>query len=123
MFSYSLGLQVVNRNDLTIVEGSFNFRLKRSGKLIKSPVIRGPQEVFDFGLICRYQDNHNFYMALTILFGMMISPYLRIGYAYDQSLFTDYYRNQTHEIMIEYRIPARAASSVTRCGSKEFWYH
>ena len=116
-FSYSMGMKVVNRSNLTILEGNFSFRIKHQPRTITGPVQRGPQEILDFGLTCRTS------RQMTLLFGIMASPLLRIGYAYDQSLFSSYYRNQTHEVMIEYRIPARAASPVVRCGSKEFWYY
>jgi type IX secretion system PorP/SprF family membrane protein len=116
MFSYSLGLQVVNRYNFTDLEASFSFRLKRQPRIIIGPLLKGPQEVLDVGLTCRTS------RQITLLCGVMISPYLRIGYAYDQSLLTRLSRNQTHEIMIEYRIPARAAATTERCFSKEFWY-
>jgi type IX secretion system PorP/SprF family membrane protein len=116
MFSYSLGLQVVNRYNFTDLECSFSFRLKRQPRIIIGPLLKGPQEILDVGLTCRTS------RQLTFLCGVMISPYLRIGYAFDQSLLTRLRRNQTHEIMIEYRIPARSASTTERCGSKEFWY-
>ena len=116
--SYSMGMQVVNRYDLTILEGNLSCRLKHQARLINvSPLIKGPQESLDFGITYRSS------RQVSLLAGIMITPYLRIGYAYDQSLFYSYSQNQTHEIMIEYRIPARAASTVYRCGSKEFWYH
>jgi type IX secretion system PorP/SprF family membrane protein len=116
LLSYSLGMQVVNRYNLTVLEGNFSFRLKRQPKLLKGPLLNGPQEILDFGLTCR--TSHQ----ITLLCGVMVSPYLRIGYAYDQSLLSRYYLNGTHEVMLEYRIPARSASTITRCGSKEFWY-
>jgi type IX secretion system PorP/SprF family membrane protein len=116
--SYSMGMQVVNRSDLTILEGNLSFRLKHLARLINaSPLLKGPKESLDFGVTYRSS------RQVSLLAGIMITPYLRIGYAYDQSLFYSYSQNQTHEIMLEYRIPARAASTVYRCGSKEFWYH
>jgi type IX secretion system PorP/SprF family membrane protein len=115
-FSYSAGLQVVNRYNLTILEGNFSFRLKHQAKSIKGPLLKGPQEMLDLGLTFRSS------RQMTFLCGLMISPYLRLGYAYDQSILSKYYRYGTHEVMLEYRIPARSASTVTRCGSKEFWY-
>jgi type IX secretion system PorP/SprF family membrane protein len=114
--SYSFGMQVVNRFNLTVLEGNFSFRIKRNSRLIQGPLIKGPQEVLDFGLTCRSS------REMTLLCGVMISPYFRIGYAYDLSLISKYCRNGTHEIMLEYRIPSRSASTTTRCGSKEFWY-
>ena len=117
LISYSLGMQVVNRYNLTVLEGNFSFRIKRQLRLLIFPVLQGPQEILDFGLTCRSS------RQLTLLCGISISRYLRIGYAYDQSVFSRYYLNGTHEVMIEYRIPAKAASTIFRCGSKEFWYH
>jgi type IX secretion system PorP/SprF family membrane protein len=114
--SYSFGMQVVNRYNLTVLEGNFSFRIKRNSRLIEGLLIKGPQEILDFGLTCRTS------REITLLCGVMISPYFRIGYAYDQSLISKYCRNGTHEIMLEYRIPSRSASTTTRCGNKEFWY-
>jgi type IX secretion system PorP/SprF family membrane protein len=116
VFSYSAGIQVVNRFNLTTLEGNLSFRLKHLARLIGSPLLRDPQENLEVGLTYRSS------RQLTLLLGLMITPYLRVGYAYDQSMFSGYYRNGTHEIMLEYRIPAKAAATVTRCGSKEFWY-
>jgi type IX secretion system PorP/SprF family membrane protein len=116
-FSYSFGMQIVNRKDFIDGEVNMSFRLKRLPKTIESPVLRGPQEILDIGLTCRTS------REITVLCGIMITPYLRLGYAYDQSLLTRLRSNSTHEVMIEYRIPARAASTTVRCGSKEFWYH
>jgi type IX secretion system PorP/SprF family membrane protein len=116
LFSYSFGMQVVNRYNLTVLEGSLSFRLKQPAKLLILPLIKGSQEILDFGLTYRSS------RQISLLFGVMLSPYLRIGYAYDQSVFANYSRNGTHEIMLEYRIPAKAASTVKRCVDKEFWY-
>jgi type IX secretion system PorP/SprF family membrane protein len=115
LFSYSLGMQVVNRYNLTVLEGNFTCRVKHLERVI-SRSNKGPQEVLDFGLACRTSRD------ITLLCGVMLSPYLRIGYAYDQSLLSKYCRNGTHEIMLEYRIPSKSASTDTRCGGKEFWY-
>jgi type IX secretion system PorP/SprF family membrane protein len=114
-FSYSLGTQVVNRYNLTMVEGNFTFRVKHLERVI-SRTVKGAQEVLDCGLTFRTS------REMTFLCGVMLTPYMRVGYAYDQSLLSKYCRNGTHEIMIEYRIPSKSASTVTRCGGKEFWY-
>jgi type IX secretion system PorP/SprF family membrane protein len=116
VFSYSLGLEVVNRYDLTVVEANCFIRVKRPAKMITGPLNKGPQEILDIGITCRTS------REMTFLLGVMISPYFRVGYAYDQSLLSKYSRFGTHEIMLEYRIPARSASTKVRCGSKEFWY-
>jgi type IX secretion system PorP/SprF family membrane protein len=115
-FSYSAGMQMENRYNLTIVEGNFSVRIKHQLKLIMGRLIKGQQEILDFGV------NYSSSRRITALMGMMITPYMRIGYAYDQSLLSKYSRNQTHEIMLEYRIPSRSASTVLRCVDKEFWY-
>ena len=115
-FSYSFGMQVVNRYNLTVVEGNVFIRVKRPSKMITGPLNKGPQEILDIGLTCRTS------RELTLLCGVMISPYFRIGYAYDQSLLSKYSRFGTHEVMLEYRIPAKSASTQVRCGGKEFWY-
>jgi type IX secretion system PorP/SprF family membrane protein len=117
LFSYSLGVQIVNKYNSTILEGNVSVRIKHQPRLMEGTLLRGSQELLDFGLTCRTS------RQMTFLFGMMITNYIRIGYAYDQSLFSRYSMNQTHEIMLEYRIPARSASPVVRCGDKEYWYH
>jgi type IX secretion system PorP/SprF family membrane protein len=117
LFSYNMGMQLVNRYNYVDLEGSFRFRIKHQLKIIKGPLLKGPQEVLEFGLACRTS------RQITFLGAVMISSYLRIGYVYNQSLINGIYQNQTHEIMLEYRIPARAAATTWRCGNKEFWYH
>jgi type IX secretion system PorP/SprF family membrane protein len=109
---YKVGLLVVNRNNLTVVEGNIFVRLKYPTGLMK-----GPREVFDLGFTYRSSGQ------IVVLFGVMLSPDLRIGYAYDQSLIPGYNRNGTHEIMLEYRIFCKAASTKVRCGNDLFWYH
>jgi type IX secretion system PorP/SprF family membrane protein len=116
VFSYSFGAEIVNRYNLTVVEGNVFIRIKRPAKMITGPLNKGPQEILDFGLTYRSS------REMTLLCGVMISPYFRVGYAYDQSLFSTYSRYGTHEVMLEYRIPAKSASTAVRCGGKEFWY-
>jgi type IX secretion system PorP/SprF family membrane protein len=116
-FSYSAGVQIINKYNSTVVEGNVSLRLKHKPRLMEGTLLRGSQELLDFGLTCRSS------RQMTFNLGMMITSYIRIGYAYDQSLFSSYARNQTHEIMLEYRIPARSSSPVVKCGSKEYWYH
>jgi type IX secretion system PorP/SprF family membrane protein len=116
IFSYSLGAEIVNRYNLTMVEGNCFVRIKRPAKMITGPLNKGPQEIIDLGITYRTS------REMTFLFGVMISSYLRMGYAYDQSLLSKYGCYGTHEVMLEYRIPARSASTKVRCGSKEFWY-
>jgi len=116
LFSYSLGIQIINKYNSTIVEGNASLRIKHQPRLMEGTLLRGAQELLDFGITCRSS------RQMTFLFGMMITNYIRVGYAYDQSLFSRYSMNQTHEIMLEYRIPARSSSPVVRCGNKEYWY-
>jgi len=116
-FTYNAGIQLINKNNSTVLEGNFSIRLKHKPRIMEGTLLRGSQELLDFGLTCRSS------RQLTFNAGIMLTAYLRIGYAYDQSLFISYYKNQTHEIMLEYRIPARAASPTYRCGNKEYWYH
>jgi type IX secretion system PorP/SprF family membrane protein len=117
LFTYTLGVQVINKNHATILEGNASLRVKHKPRLMEGTLLRGPQEILDLGLTCRTSRQ----MALNV--GLMITSYIRIGYSYDQSLFAKYYLNTTHEIMLEYRIPARSASPVVKCGEKEYWYH
>jgi type IX secretion system PorP/SprF family membrane protein len=117
LFSYSVGIQVINKYNSTLVEGNVSLRVKHKPRLVEGTLLRGAQELLDFGLTFRSS------RQMTFNVGMMVTSYIRIGYAYDQSLFSSYSRNQTHEIMLEYRIPARSASPVVKCGSKEYWYH
>jgi type IX secretion system PorP/SprF family membrane protein len=117
LFSYNLGVQLVNRYNYVDLEGSFSLRLKHQPQNIEGPLLKGPQEVLEFGITCRTS------RQISFLGAVMISSYLRLGYAYNQSIINGIYRNQTHEIMLEYRIPAKAATATWHCGNKEFWYH
>jgi type IX secretion system PorP/SprF family membrane protein len=116
-FSYNAGIQVINKYNSTVLEGNFSIRLKHKPRIMEGTLLRGSQELLDFGITYRSS------RQMTFNAGIMLTAYLRIGYAYDQSLFSSYYKNQTHEIMLEYRIPARAASPTNRCENKEYWYH
>jgi type IX secretion system PorP/SprF family membrane protein len=110
LYNYSFGLQVVNRYHLTVLEGNACVRLKRPTGLTI-----GPTEILDLGITYRTSKQ------LTFLFGINISADLRIGYAYDQSFLTGYSKNSSHEIMLEYRIPSKAASSASGY-QNNFWY-
>jgi len=109
---YKLGLQLVNRNNLTVLEGNITVRFKHPTGLMK-----GPREPVDLGLTYRTSKQ------ITFLLGLLLTPDLRVGYAYDQCLFSGYCKNGTHEIMVEYRIFCKAASTRLRCGDDLFWYH
>lgn len=112
LFNYHFGIQAVNRNNLTVLEGNTGIRFKRQTGLIKGPV-----EIFDIGFT--YRSSHQ----MTVLFGLNLSSNLRVGYAYDQSFISGYYPNSTHELMIECRIPSKLASLRCNCPDQGFWYH
>ncbi|MBN2819582.1 MAG: PorP/SprF family type IX secretion system membrane protein [Bacteroidales bacterium] len=105
-FFYKLSVLVVNRDNLTFYEGNAFIRMKHSTGLMK-----GPREVFDFGVSYRSSRQMSFMM------GILLKPNIRVGYAYDHSFIRSYYVNTTHEIMFEYRIPNRFASTKIKCGS------
>jgi type IX secretion system PorP/SprF family membrane protein len=112
LFNYNIGLQVVSRYNLTVVEGNVSLRFKRPTGLITT----GPKEIFDLGLTYRTS------RQMTLLCGLNISNNLRAGYAYNQSFISGYYLNGTHELMLEFRIPNKTASVHSQCGIKD-WYH
>ena len=93
-FNYNLGLQIVNRYNLTIFEGNATIRFKRPTGLRSGPV-----ELFDIGVT--YFTSNEF----AFLVGINITSDLRIGYAFNQSLNVGYNQNGTNEIMIDFRIP------------------
>jgi type IX secretion system PorP/SprF family membrane protein len=109
---YKIGVQAVNRYNLTVLEGNISIRFKHPTGLLK-----GPREIIDLGLTYRTSQQ------LTFLFGVTITPDVRVGYAYDQSFKPGYYQNPTHEIMLEYRIPCKASATRYQCEGKMFWYH
>lgn len=112
MFNYHFGVQMVNRYNLMVVEGNAGIRFKHP-TLLQS----GPREIFDIGLTYRSS------RQMTFLVGLNISQNLRVGYAYDKSFITGYYPNGTHEVMIELRIPSKAASTHCQCENLQYWYH
>jgi type IX secretion system PorP/SprF family membrane protein len=109
---YKLGVMVVNRDNFTVAEGNIFLRFKHPTGLMK-----GPRDIFDLGISYRSS------RQVAFMLGIMLTPDLRVGYAYDQSLIQGYYTNSTHEIMLEYRIFCRASSTKIRCGKDLFWYH
>jgi type IX secretion system PorP/SprF family membrane protein len=112
LFNYNVGLQLVNRQRMNVLEGNVNIRIKHPSGLMS-----GPQELLDLGITYRTS------RQVTLLFGINISPNFRVGYAYNQSFITGYYLNSTHEIMVEYRIPNKMASARSTCGFKGNWYN
>jgi hypothetical protein len=77
----------------------------------------GPGEIFDLGL------TYSSSSQITLLFGLNISSNLKVGYAYNQSFITGLYPNGTHELMLEYRIPSRAAAAHFEGEDIDNWYH
>ncbi|MEI6142093.1 MAG: PorP/SprF family type IX secretion system membrane protein [Mariniphaga sp.] len=112
LFNYHLGIQVVNRHNLTVIEGKAGIRFKRPTFLAG-----GPKEIFDIGITYRSSQQ------ITLLFGLSVSQNMRVGYAYDQGFSQGYTPNGSHEIMIEFRIPSKAASTRCNCMNADYWYH
>ena len=112
LFNYNVGLQVVNRYNLTVLEGNASIRFKH-----ETGLNTGPREIFDLGMTYRTSNQ------MTFLVGFNLNPNLRIGYAYDQSFLAEYSKNSTHEIMLEYRIPSKAASACIQCQNNDYWYY
>ena len=103
---------MVNRNNLTVLEGSANIRFKHATGLST-----GPRELFDLGMTYRSSKQ------MTFLFGINLFNDFRVAYAYNQSFNTGYTLNTTHEIMLECRIFSRASSTRDLGQKDEFWYH
>ena len=110
LMNYYIGLQLVNRFNIYVVEGNAIVRFKHPTGLTG-----GSREIFDVGLTYRSSKQ------MTALFGVNITENVRIGYAYDQSFITGYNKNGSHEIMLEYRIPSSKAECAT-CRDQELWY-
>ena len=110
MLNYYLGVQVVNRSNIFVVEGNGTVRFKHPTGLST-----GSREIFDLGLTYRST------RQLTALFGVNLTENFRVGYAYDQSFITGYNQNGSHEIMLEYRIPFQNAVCKT-CRDQQLWY-
>ncbi|RKD92498.1 PorP/SprF family type IX secretion system membrane protein [Mangrovibacterium diazotrophicum] len=95
-YNLTAGIQLSNRSNLTVVEGTGIIRFKRPTGLVK-----GPTELFDLGATYRTSNE------LTLLCGINISRNIRIGYTYDFNLGSELKSNPSHEFLIEYRIPLR----------------
>jgi len=106
-FYYKLGVLAVHRDNITVVEGNAFIRLKHSKGLMK-----GPREIFDLGISYRSS------RQMTFMVGILLTPDLRIGYAYDHSFINSYHASGTHEVMLEYRILTKAASTKYTCGRR-----
>lgn len=112
LFNYNVGLQLLNRNNLTVLEGSANIRFKHATGLWG-----GPREIFDLGVSYRTSKQ------MTFLAGINILKSFRVGYAYNQSFNVGYNLNTTHEVMLECRIATKASTTRSRGQKDEFWYH
>jgi type IX secretion system PorP/SprF family membrane protein len=112
LYNYSTGIQMVNRYNLTFLDFNVCFRFKQPTGLLK-----GARELFDLGLTYRTTKQ------LIALVGVNITSDIRAGYAYEQTFKTGMGLNGTHEIMVEYRIPSKTASTKYKCGNNLFWYH
>lgn len=112
LLNYHLGIQVVNWHNLTVIEGKAGIRFKRPTLLAG-----GPKEIFDICITYRSSQQ------ITLLFGLNITQNMRVGYAYDQGFSQGYTPNGSHEIMIEFRIPSKAASTMCNCMNTNYWYH
>lgn len=113
LFNYDAGLQIVNRNNLTVLEANGIIHLKHQTGLSSES-----REMLDIGLTYRTSQQ------MTFLFGINITPNFKVGYTYDQSFIPGYSQNSTNEIMLEYRIPSKAASICYQCREEQnYWYH
>lgn len=112
LFNYDAGLQIVNRNNLTVLEANGVIHLKHQTGL--SSVSR---EMLDIGLTYRTSQQ------MTFLFGINITPNLKVGYSYDQSFIPGYSQNSINEIVLEYRIPSKAASICYQCREEQNYWH
>ena len=113
LFNYNVGLQVVNRNSLTVMEANTIIHLKR-----QTGLSNGAREMLDLGLTYRTSKQ------MTFLFGINITSNFKVGYSYDQSFVPGFSQNSTNEIILEYRIPSKAASICFQCREEQnYWYH
>ena len=110
-FNFSLGSEIVNRNNLTVVEANSMIRFKHPTGLSD-----GPRELFDFGLSYRTTKQ------LSLLLGVNITSNFRVGYSYDYDFKLNTNQSGTHEFMLEYRIPNKASSICGSCDYQRDWY-
>lgn len=110
LLNYYFGLHMINRNGLVITEGNTGLRFKNPNGLIK-----GPAELFDIGFSYRST------RQMAAFLGIMITPDIRIGYAYEHNFRTYLRAFDTHELMLEYRIPVREFNCKT-CRNNDYWY-
>lgn len=110
LVNYYLGVQMVNRYNIYVMEGNAIVRFK-----FPTGLQNGSRELFDIGFTYRSSKQ------MTALFGVNVTTNFRVGYAYDQTFHTGYNVNGTHEIMLEYRIPLKSAECEA-CRDQELWY-
>jgi type IX secretion system PorP/SprF family membrane protein len=111
LFNYNAGLQIINRKNLTVLEGNFGIRFKR-----QTGLLRGANEIWDIGLSYRTTKQ------MAILLGFNIYPDVKIGYSFNKTYSMELNKNNTHEIMVEWRVLKRSASTKYKCGSSRYWY-
>jgi len=111
LFNYNVGLQIVNRQNLVVIEGNACLRFKH-----RTGLVSGPREIFELGLTYRSS------RQMSLLFGLNLTRDMKIGYVYNQSFISGYYPNSTHEISFEYRIPRKAAFT-HQYHDREYWYN
>lgn len=110
LMNYHLSLQCVNRSNLFVAEANAGLRFKNPTGLLSGAI-----ELFDIGFTVRTTKQ------LSALFGVMLSPDLRVGYAYDHSFIPGFQSHGTHEIMLEYRLPIKEFNCKT-CQNNDYWY-
>ncbi len=106
LYNFTGGIQVANRKNLTVVEGTAIVRFKRPTGLIK-----GPSELFDLGFSVRSVKQ------LTLISGINITSNMRLGYTYDFNFSNTITGYGTHEILFEYRIPLNVSND-----TGFYWY-
>jgi len=106
LYNFTGGIQVSNRKNLTVVEGTAIIRFKRPTGLIK-----GPTELFDIGI------SYRSVKQLTLLTGINITSNMRVGYTYDFNFSNTINGGGTHEILLEYRIPLNVSED-----NGFYWY-
>lgn len=95
-FNLTAGVQLSNRSNLTVLEGTGIIRFKWPTGLVK-----GPTELFDLGLTYRST------RQMTLICGINLGPNIRAGYTYDFNFGLNLTGNPSHEVVLEYRLPLR----------------
>ncbi|HNW51119.1 MAG TPA: PorP/SprF family type IX secretion system membrane protein [Prolixibacteraceae bacterium] len=111
LFNYQMGLQLVNRQNVVVLEGNACFRFKH-----QTGLVRGPREVFELGMTYRTSQQ------ISLLFGLYLKNNIRVGYVYNQSFSIGYLPNSTHELMFEYRIPKKVSFN-HQYHNRDYWYN